>query len=351
MRDEIAQRPRQPRLIFPFEEVESSHAPAFRRIKSRSVGVTRRSLYDVEQFEASQLGTHLSQDNAQPTSQTILLTGVAMGAFAANSLLCRMALGAGLIDAGSFASLRTMAGALTLAALLTVRGNPRSAFGANHWRTGAMLFTYMVFFTFAYRSLSAGTGALILFGAVQLTMFMAALRSGEGFSPVSWGGLALAVAGLVYLVSPGLTAPDPLGALLMTVAGVAWGLYSLLGRSAGDPLTATAGAFIAALPAVLAVSAVAGAFNDVHIEATGALLAIASGAIASGLGYVVWYAALRGLTAARAAIVQLSVPVIAAFGGILFIGEDITLRLILASIATLGGVAIVLAQRTAAKRA
>lgn len=285
-----------------------------------------------------------------PNAQTATLTAVAMIAFAANSLLCRMALGAGLIDAGSFASLRTVAGALMLAVLLAWRGNLQSAFGANHWRTGAMLFTYMVFFTFAYRSLSAGTGALILFGAVQLTMFVAAMRSGEAFSPISWGGLALAIAGLIYLVSPGLTAPDLLGALLMAVAGIAWGLYSLLGRSATDPLTATAGAFIAALPAVLAVSAAAGALNGFHIETTGALLAITSGAVASGLGYVIWYAALRGLTAARAAIVQLSVPVIAAFGGIVFIGEDVTLRLIVASIATLGGVAIVLAQRTA-KRA
>ncbi len=269
-----------------------------------------------------------------------------MIAFAANSLLCRKALGADLIDAGSFAALRTAAGALTLGAILAARGNLR-ALKADHWRTGAMLFTYMVFFTFAYRTLSAGTGALILFGAVQLTMFVAALRSGETFSTLSWGGLALAVAGLVYLVSPGLSAPDPLGALLMAIAGVAWGLYSLLGRSASDPLGATAGAFVAALPAVLLVSAGAGALNGFHIDMTGATLAIASGAIASGCGYVVWYAALRGLSAARAAIVQLSVPVIAAFGGVLFLAEDITLRLIVASIATLGGVAIVLAQRTA----
>ena len=272
-----------------------------------------------------------------------------MIAFAANSLLCRKALGADLIDAGSFASLRTAAGALTLTAILAARGGLRGLIG-NHWRTGAMLFSYMVFFSFAYRSIGAGTGALILFGAVQMTMFVAALRSGEAFSPISWGGLALAVAGLVYLVSPGIAAPDPLAALLMAVAGIAWGFYSLLGRAAADPLTATAGAFVAALPAVLAVGTTAGALNGFHIDTTGALLAVASGAVASGCGYVVWYAALRGLTAARAAIVQLSVPVIAAFGGVIFIGEEITLRLIIASVATLGGVAIVLAQRNA-KRA
>lgn len=290
-----------------------------------------------------------------PNAQTATLTAVAMIAFAANSLLCRMALGAGLIDAGSFASLRTFAGAVTLAILLGLRGNIGSAFGSNQFRTGAMLFAYMAFFTFAYRSLSAGTGALILFGAVQLTMFVAALRNGEAFSPISWGGLALAVAGLVYLVSPGLSAPDPLGAVLMAIAGIAWGLYSLLGRSATDPLTATAGAFIAALPAVVVVGFAYTFFHGSSLlvsDATvkGITLAIVSGAVTSGLGYVVWFAALRGLTAARAAIVQLSVPVIAAFGGVVFIHEDVTLRLIVASIATLGGVAIVLAQRNA-KRA
>lgn len=279
----------------------------------------------------------------------MLLTAVAMTAFAANSLLCRMALGADSIDAGSFAAIRTGAGALTLTAILAARGGLQGLM-ANHWRTGAMLFTYMVFFTFAYRTLSAGTGALILFGAVQLTMFVAALRSGEAFSPVSWAGLAIAVAGLVYLVSPGVTAPEPLGALMMAIAGVAWGFYSLLGRGAADPLTATAGAFVAALPAVLVVSATAATLNGFHISTNGALLAIASGAVASGLGYVVWYAALRGLTAARAATVQLSVPVIAAIGGVLFIHEEITIRLVVASIATLGGVAIVLAQRAAKPR-
>lgn len=285
-------------------------------------------------------------NTAQSAAQTAALTAVAMTAFAANSLLCRKALGANLIDAGSFAALRTAAGALTLGAILAARGN-LSALKASHWPTGAMLLTYMVFFTFAYQSLSAATGALILFGAVQLTMFVAALRAGEAFSPLSWTGFALAVAGLVYLVFPGLSAPDPAGAAMMATAGIAWGLYSLLGRAASDPLGATAGAFIAALPAVLLVGAGAGAVSGIHIGTTGAALAVASGAIASGLGYVVWYAALRGLTAARAAIVQLSVPVIAAFGAVIFLDEDITARLLVASAATLGGVAIVLGQRAA----
>lgn len=282
-------------------------------------------------------------------TRTVVLTAVAMVAFAANSLLCRAALGTDAIDAGSFAALRTLAGTLTLVLILILRGGLNKLPGASHVHTGAMLFAYMAFFTFAYRSLSAGTGALILFGAVQLTMFAAALRNGEAFSPASWLGLLTAIAGLVYLVSPGLAAPDPLGAFLMAIAGVAWGLYSLLGRSAADPLVATAGAFAVATPAVLAVAAVSTVVSGAHASSLGVVLAIASGAVASGCGYVIWYGALRGLTAARAATVQLSVPVIAAFGGVAFLSESVTLRLLVATAATLGGVAIVLGQRAARK--
>lgn len=286
----------------------------------------------------------MSRQTAQSATQTALLTAAAMLAFAANSILCRLALGPRLIDAASFTSLRVMAGAVTLALILSLRGEIRRAARPER-RTAAMLLAYMVFFSFAYLSLSAGTGALILFGAVQLTMFVAALRGGETFAPLSWVGLALAVAGLVYLVSPGLAAPDPIGAILMAAAGVAWGLYSLLGRTAGNPLIATGGAFIGALPAILGVNLLTGYFSGMFITDRGALLAVASGAITSGCGYVIWYAALRGLTATRAAIVQLSVPAIAAFGGVLFLAEEITPRLLIASAATLGGVAIVLAHR------
>jgi drug/metabolite transporter (DMT)-like permease len=272
-----------------------------------------------------------------------LLTIVAMLAFAANSLLCRLALGPGLIDAASFATVRVISGAATLTLIVLPRWRARGR-AATNWRSAAMLFTYMVCFSFAYLSLSAGTGALILFGAVQLTMFIRALRSGEGFSPLSWAGLTLAILGLVYLVSPGVTAPDPLGAVLMAMAGVAWGIYSLLGRGAADPLEATANNFIATVPLVLLVSLAS--LGHVRGAAHGLALAVASGAMASGLGYVIWYAALRHLSATRAATVQLSVPVIAAFGGVLLLGEELTVRLVLASIATLGGVAIVIGART-----
>ena len=207
-----------------------------------------------------------------------------------------------------------------------------------------MLFLYMACFSFAYLSLSAGTGALILFGAVQLTMIAVALNNGEQFPWLSWVGLILALLGLVYLVSPGVTAPEPVGAVLMAVAGIAWGFYSLLGKGAADPLEATANNFIWSVPLVLLTSVVF--LGEIQLSPTGIVLAATSGAVTSGLGYVIWYVALRELNAAHAATVQLSVPVIAALGGVIFLSEAITLRLLVASSATLGGVAIVLAQRT-----
>ena len=274
----------------------------------------------------------------------MLLTAIAMLAFAANSLLCRLALGAGLIDAASFTSVRVISGAVMLGLIIIPRyrdlGRPPV-----HWGAVVMLFAYMIFFSIAYLSLGAGTGALILFGAVQLTMFTVALRDGEAFSSLSWAGLVLAIGGLVYLVLPGVSAPDPVGALLMTLAGIAWGFYSLFGSSAVDPMESTAYNFIYAVPLALVTSLLF--VNEFHLTWTGSALAVVSGAVASGLGYFVWYAALRGLTTIRAATVQLSVPVIAAFGGVLLLGESLTLRLIVAALATLGGVAIVLSQKAA----
>lgn len=285
-----------------------------------------------------------------PDPRTAVLAAIAMIAFAANSLLCRMALlpgpdGTTAIDAAGFTAVRTVAGAITLALIVALRGGagPSALRLRPDWRMVAGLSVYMVFFSFAYLSLGAGAGALILFGAVQVTMFAAALSSGERFGPVALAGLALAMGGLVYLVSPGVSAPDPLGAALMAVAGVAWGVYSLRGRGAFDPLGATARNFLWTVPPVLLL---AGIFRE-SLAATppGLALAVASGALASGCGYVIWYAALRGLTAGRAATLQLSVPVIAALGGAAFLGEEVTLRLVLASAATLGGVVIVLTRR------
>lgn len=273
---------------------------------------------------------------------TLAFTAAAMLAFAANSLLCRLALQRGAIDPVSFGALRVLAGALALALILRMRpGEPPAA--RRDWWSAAMLFAYVAFFSFAYVGLPAGTGALVLFGAVQLTMFGVALRSGERFPLPGWIGLALAGAGLVYLVLPGVAAPPLAGTLLMALAGVAWGVYSLRGRGASDPLGATAVNFLCATPFALALWL---PFSGVaHADGRGILLAVVSGALTSGVGYALWYAALRGLSAMRAATVQLSVPPLAALGAVPWLGEALTLRLVVASVAILGGIALVLVYR------
>jgi len=282
------------------------------------------------------------------TLQAVALTAAAMLAFAANSLLCRLALQQGGIDPASFGSIRLVSGAITLALVVRFRAQPPSA-GRTDWLPAAMLFAYVAFFSFAYLSLSAGTGALILFGAVQLTMLGAGLGAGERFGPVAWFGFVLAAGGLVYLMLPGIAAPPLLGAVLMAMAGVAWGVYSLRGRGVVDPLAATGRNFARAVPLALALSLVFVA--RAHADASGIALAVASGALTSGLGYVVWYAALARLSAMQAATVQLSVPLLAAFGGVLLLSEAITPRLAAASVAILGGIALVLSQKSRKARA
>jgi drug/metabolite transporter (DMT)-like permease len=278
------------------------------------------------------------------TANTVSLATVTMVAFAANSLLCRAALGEGAIDAGSFTVIRVFSGAIALALIVaTLRSDSAPAGG--DWLGAFWLFAYMICFSFAYLSLSAGTGALILFGAVQITMFAAGLRAGESFRPVGWLGLGLAAGGLAYLVFPGVTAPPLTGASLMAAAGAAWGFYSLRGRGVANPLRATAANFLRAAP----MASIAGLpfLRSVHFSPHGVALAVASGAVASGLGYAIWYATLPRLKATSAATLQLSVPVIAAFGGVVFLSERISLRLLLSSVAVLGGIALVLAQRAA----
>jgi drug/metabolite transporter (DMT)-like permease len=273
---------------------------------------------------------------------TALWTAGALLAFAANSVLCRLALGAASIDAASFSTVRLGSGALTLT-LLGAAAGKGSARQRGSWTSAAMLFAYAVAFSFAYRTLSAASGALILFGAVQATMILAALGSGERPHFLEWLGLLLAVSGLVYLVSPGLSAQSPSGSALMGLAGISWGIYSLRGRRAGDPLADTGGNFVRALPLAAAVSCAT--LPHAHLSGEGVLLAAVSGALASGLGYVVWYAALRGLTATRAATVQLAVPAIAALGGVLFLSERVSVRLLLAAALILGGVGLAVASR------
>jgi drug/metabolite transporter (DMT)-like permease len=234
-----------------------------------------------------------------------------MLAFAANSLLCRLALARGGIDPASFGAVRVVSGAVALALIVRWRagaGACTSAGAGGDWLSAAMLFGYVAFFSFAYVSLPAGTGALILFGAVQLTMFGWALRRGERFTVPAWCGLALAAVGLVYLVLPGVSAPPLVGAVCMALAGAAWGAYSLRGRGTPDPLRATAGNFLRAAPMALVLWL---PFAGVaHADGAGVVLAVVSGALTSGVGYALWYTALRELTAMRAATVQLSVPLI-----------------------------------------
>lgn len=274
--------------------------------------------------------------------RTLGLTALAMVAFAGNSLLCRLALQGEAIDPASFGSVRLLSGAVVLAVL--VRARPAAERTARRdWLAAAMLWLYVACFSYAYVWLPAGTGALVLFGAVQLTMFGVGLARGERFSSPAWAGLALAVGGLVTLVLPGVSAPSPAGAALMALAGIAWGIYTLRGRGAGDPTAVTAANFLRAAPMALVLSVVMA--GHAHASARGVALAAASGALASGLGYAVWYTALRGLTALRAATVQLSVPPLAALGGVLWLAEPMTLRLAGSSLAILGGIALVLASR------
>jgi drug/metabolite transporter (DMT)-like permease len=273
--------------------------------------------------------------------RTPILAGLALIAFAANSILCRLALSGGAIDAGSFTSVRLVAGAITLYAL--ARGRRAMPRLPGTWTAAAMLALYAIPFSFAYVSLTAGTGALLLFAAVQVTMLAATLGRGERPGPWQWIGTLLALAGVVYLLLPGITAPPPGAALLMVLAGVAWGAYSLLGQGSEDPLGETAGNFARAAPVAMATSLVM--LPVLHLGTAGVLLAIASGAVASGLGYVTWYAALQRLSGFTASIVQLAVPVLAAVGGVLLLGERITARLILAGALVLGGIALAIVGR------
>jgi drug/metabolite transporter (DMT)-like permease len=278
------------------------------------------------------------------TPRALLLTALAMTAFALNSVLCRLALRPGSIDAASFTTIRFVSGALVLGAIALMRRPRPRLRDLGSVRAALALFLYAITFSYAYLSLAAGTGALILFGTVQVTMITSGLWSGERPRPLQWVGVACALAGLVYLVFPGVAAPSLSGAVFMTIAGIAWGVYSLYGRSSKDPTLSNAGNFLFTVPLVLLASAVT--FPSAHAEPRGVLYAAISGAITSGLGYVIWYAALTHLTALRAATVQLSVPVIAAVLGVVFLEESASLRLIAAGIAILGGIAMALGLRS-----
>lgn len=282
-----------------------------------------------------------------PHLRSLLLTALAMTAFAGNSLLCRAALRDTDIDAATFTSIRLVSGALMLWILLSLRGNHRPV-KQGSWGSALALFVYAGAFSYAYGGLSAAMGALLLFGAVQATMISIGIARGNRPQLWQWVGFVVAFSGLIGLLLPGLTAPPLFSSLLMISAGVAWGVYSLRAKGAGEPTAVTTGNFIRAVPMALALSLVMMASASIDMAGVG--YAVASGAIASGMGYAVWYMALPLLQATTAATVQLSVPVIAAAGGVLLLSEPLTLRLVVAGIAILGGIALVIlaGQRKAA---
>lgn len=262
-----------------------------------------------------------------------------------------MALGKHAIDPSSFTAIRIASGATVLWLLASIPRGPRVSPAQKTragWRSGLFLFAYAIAFSFAYTTLTAATGALILFAAVQATIIAGAIFSGERPRLVEWCGIAVALAGLVYLTLPGLSAPPLTGSALMVCAGIAWGYYTLRGRGSTAPLRDTAHNFLAAAPAALLAAVLF--HRSIHVSAAGAGYAAASGVVASGLGYVIWYAALRGLTATRAAMVQLAVPVIAALGAAVFLSEKISLRLVISACLILGGIGLALMRRTRVTR-
>ena len=283
------------------------------------------------------------------TAKIFILTLLAMIAFASNSLLCRAALKNTSVDPATFTFVRIASGAVMLWLIVTLRDRRSSpvtrhtSLKNGNWPSAIALFIYAAGFSFAYVSLSAGTGALLLFGAVQATMIFWGFSRGERLDVTETTGIAVALIGLVVLVFPGISAPPLLGSAFMLAAGIAWGVYSLRGRTATDAAAATSGNFLRAVPLAALISAVT--FTRMRFDSLGVVYAAISGAITSGLGYIIWYSALSELRAASAATVQLSVPVLAATGGILLLHEPITVRYVIASIAIIGGIALVMIEK------
>ena len=286
----------------------------------------------------------MTTESGAGSLRVVGLTVLALVAFAGNSVLCRLALADSSIDAASFTTVRLVSGAIALLIILgaTSRGTRPASYGS--WMSAAMLFLYAACFSFAYISLDTGVGALILFGMVQATMVAGALMAGDRPTVAEWIGWLLAIGGFVYLVSPGLSAPSPGGSALMAIAGIAWGVYSLRGRNESFALAGTTFNFVRSVPLILVVSAFS--LQDLHLTTNGVVLAILSGAITSGVGYAVWYTALQSISSIQAAMVQLSVPILAAGGGILLLSESVSLRLIVSSLLILGGIFLAIFGKT-----
>lgn len=280
-------------------------------------------------------------------SATWLLTMLALIAFAANSVLCRMALGTAAIDAAGFTVIRLLAGSLVLLLIVTfmTKSSDHEAKSNENesWIPAIMLFVYAATFSFAYITLETATGALILFAAVQITMVVSSMIAGHRLQYLEWIGMALAFSGFLYLVLPDVTMPSIKGFVLMTIAGVAWGMYTIIGRQTTSPLCNTANNFHKTLPLALLLGLVF--WSQMHYSLEGVLLAVCSGAIASAIGYAIWYAALTGLTSMQAAVLQLLVPVLAALGGVIFVGESITLQLTIAAALILSGIVLIFVRK------
>ena len=277
--------------------------------------------------------------------KTILFTGLALIAFAANSVLCRLALGGSAIDASTFTIVRLLSGVIVLTVILNISkiNSNSSPSTKGSWPASIALFLYAFTFSFAYVTLETATGALILFGSVQITMILLTIFSGNRLHISEWVGMAIAFAGFVYLVLPGVTTPSVIGFFLMTVSGIAWGVYTLKGRGSKSPIMDTAYNFLRTVPFVIILAIIT--MKYAHYSTEGILLAALSGGIASGIGYMIWYIALSGLSVTQAAVLQLLVPVIAAFGGIIFVSESISLRLAVSSTMILGGILMVVLGR------
>ena len=301
----------------------------------------------MERYNSSQYDSPITQTPTPARLKTILLTSLALVAFAANSILCRLALGTEAIDATGFTVARLATGALVLWLILTIRPTQQTSVDEpldqinpkGSWFAGIMLFVYAATFSFAYLSMDTGTGVLILFGAVQLTMILVSLIRGQRLLWAEWLGVLVAFCGFVYLVLPGLGTPSMIGFVLMSLSGIAWGFYTLNGQGSTHPLNDTAHNFLRTLP--MAAILLLFLFSQLQITTQGIILAMLSGGIASGLGYTIWYSALRNLSSTQAAVLQLLVPVIAALGGVIFMAEVMTYRLALSGAMILGGILLV----------
>jgi drug/metabolite transporter (DMT)-like permease len=268
-----------------------------------------------------------------------ILTSLALIAFAANSVLCRLALGNNVIDASSFTIIRLLAGAIVLFCIVLFSKGKTSTTSKGNLLSSFMLFLYAITFSFAYLSLDTGTGALILFGAVQITIIIHTLLSGNKLRPLEWLGVIISFLGFIYLISPGVSSPSIIGFVLMTIAGISWGIYTIKGQTSKNPLRDTTYNFIKTLPFITILYIATMTQSNYSTE--GILLAVIAGGVTSGIGYTIWYMAIRGLSSIQSAVLQLLVPVIAAFSGVIFISEIITVRLTVSSILILGGVLIV----------